>query len=52
MMSVHRAPEGGTPPEDDEYYYPLDEFGGQGMDYDPDMTEGGGDFAQHQRDEL
>ena len=51
MMSVHRIPN--EEEEDDEYYSPLDEFGGQGMDYDPDdMTEGGGDFAQHQRDEL
>lgn len=41
-------------PEGDEQYDPLDEFGGAAeMDHDPDhMTEGGGDFDSHRRDEL
>lgn len=40
---------------EDELYDPLDEFGWQEMDSDPDYaTEGAGDFDefQHHRDEL
>lgn len=47
-------PEGEEIPEHDELYDPLDEFGGQEMDHEPDhTTEGGGDFEYHtQKDEL
>ena len=40
---------------EDELYDPLDEFGGQEMNPDPNhmADEGGGDFEfQHHRDEL
>lgn len=50
MMSLEGE---GDPPEGDELYDPLKEFGGQEMDPDPDhVTEGGGDFDHHRKDEL
>ena len=56
MLTLGPPPPEDFPHEGDENYDPLDEFGGAGhdeMDGRSDhMTEGGGDFHDHWKDEL